>query len=204
MPSMDERTDVVRVVVGLAVVVAATIALIVGFGVAVAKVAPDIGGDDIVEPDDDVRSYPDATALMAAIGCEDAQGISAFEGLGSAVRSYAQPTASQCATGGAIGIVYVDADDRLTAEDDDDVEDRLCATVAVPDTVATPTIAPDPAAPVETTVPPTTTTVPDTIFGLVRGPNWILATAAGEDAASSLQSRLGGVLFTKTCEAATD
>jgi hypothetical protein len=211
MRPVETQTDVARAVVALVAVVLAAIALIVLVGVAVARVAPDIGGDDIVEPDDDTRAYPDAAALMAAIGCTDAVAVPAFEGSGPSIRSYAQPTAYSCPSTHTLALVYVDADDRLTAEDDGDVEDRACAEVAVETPATTTTVVPAETAPAEptvapptpapTTVAPTTTTLVDTVFGLVRGPNWILATSDGEAAAAALQSRLGGVLFTKTCEA---
>ena len=51
-----QATDIVRVLIALAVVVMAAIGLIVGVGYADAKVAPDIGGDNIVEAGDDVKT----------------------------------------------------------------------------------------------------------------------------------------------------
>jgi hypothetical protein len=206
----DETSDIVRVVAGLALVVLAAIALIVGVGYAAAKVAPDLGGDTIVEADDDVRTYPDAQALLTAIDCTETVPFAAFEGISARIRSYAQPTGAQCTTDGTIALVYVDRDDRHVAEQDDDVRDRVCATVQVVNTTATTAAAPaaDPNAPPPTTVPPTTapattTTLPEVTFGLVRGPNWILVSPAGKETAKSLQERLGGEVFTKSCEPET-
>jgi hypothetical protein len=218
MITAEESTETVRVLIGLALVVAAAIALLVAVGVAVGRVAPDFGDDDIVEAGDDVRTYPDADALMAAIGCADPQPFSAFEGISTRIRSYAQPTGAWCPADGTFGLVYVDRDDRRVAEDDNDVRDRACATLDVEDEdeAVVPTTLPgtDTAAPPPTdppaTEPPTsvaatTTSEPtEATFGFVRGPNWILASVAGEDAAHALNGRLGGVVFTKTCELDTD
>src|SRR4051794_19565506 len=185
----------------------AAIGLIVGVGYAAAKVAPDIGGDDIVEAGDDVRTYADADALLAAIGCDETVPFAAFDGISTRIRSYAQPTGAQCTTDGSFALVYVDRDDRRVAEQDDDVRDRVCATVQVVNATTTTVAAPatDPSAPPETTAPPTTapattTTLPEVTFGLLRGPNWVLVSPAGKDTATSLQKRLGGVVFTKSCE----
>jgi hypothetical protein len=221
MISAEDRTETVRVLLALVVVVAAAIALLVAVGVAVGRVAPDFGDDDIVEADDGVRTYPDANALMVAVGCADPQPFSAFEGISTRIRSYAQPSGAWCPSDGTFGLVYVDRDDRRVAEDDNDVRDRACATLEVDDADSTATtVAPagveptappptDPAATAATAAPTTaavttTTAAPETKFGFVRGPNWILATAAGEDAANALNGRLGGVVFTKTCEPETD
>jgi hypothetical protein len=208
MSDMDDRPDPVRVVIALVAVVAAAIALLVGVGAVVARVAPDIGGDDIVEPDEDTPEFSDATALLAAIDCPDPASFEAFDGLGPEIRSYALPTAGRCASTGTLAFVYVDADDRYTAEDDNDVADRICSTVAPEEEIVSTTVPTDPAAtvaPTETTVAVPTTTIPDTVFGLVRGPNWILATASGEGGADALASNIGGgVVFTKTCEGSSD
>jgi hypothetical protein len=212
MMEMDDQPDPVRSVLALVLVMLAAIALLVGVGVAVARVAPDIGEDDIVEPDDSTRSYPDAAALMTAAGCTDAHAVAAFAKKGTVIRSYAQPTASSCATDGMLGLVYVDADDRYTAEDDGDVADRVCAELEITASAtattttavtADSTVAPSEtttALPATTTVAPTTTTIAETVFGMVRGPNWILATPDGERGATALQGRLGGVAFSTTCE----
>ncbi len=216
MRPADDGPDIARILVALVLVVIAAIALIVGVGVAVGRVAPDIGGDDIVEAGDDVRDYPDADALMAAISCVETVPFDAFDGISSRIRSYAEPTGAQCIADGTFGLVYVDRDDRRVAEQDNDVRDRVCATVQVinaPDTSTTVAPVVDPnAAPTEPPTPTTATAVtptsaaplPEVRFGLVRGPNWILVSPAGEDAAKSLQSRMGGEVFTKTCEPVTE
>src|SRR5690606_34870482 len=109
-----------------------------------------------------------------------------------------------------------DRDDRRVAEDDNDVRDRACATVETQDedaasatTLVPPTVA-ETAAPVDpaataapTTVAPITSLPTEVTFGFVRGPNWILATPAGEGAATALNGPMGGVVFTKTCDLET-
>jgi hypothetical protein len=213
MIAADEHPDTVRIVIALAGVVLAAIALLVVVGVAVGRVAPDIGDDDIVEAGDDTRTYPEANSLMAAIGCTEPQPFSAFEGISTRIRSYAQPSGARCPTDGTFGLVYVDRDDRRVAEDDNDVRDRACSTLDTGDgatatTLVPPTVAAAPADPAATaaptTVAPTTTVPAEVTFGFVRGPNWILATPAGEAAATALQGRMGGVVFTKTCEPETE
>src|SRR4051794_20065014 len=96
MSAMDDRPDIVRAVIGLVVVVAAAIALIVGLGVGVARVAPDLKGDEMVEPDSSTPTFSDAEALMAAIGCADPVTVEPFSGLVPEIHSYAVPTASRC------------------------------------------------------------------------------------------------------------
>jgi hypothetical protein len=216
MPPGEGGPDIARILVALVLVVVAAIALLVAVGVAVGRVAPDIGGDDIVEAGDDVRTFSNAEALVAATGCEQSEPFDAFEGIGNRIRSYAKPTGARCVTEGTFGLVYVDRNDRRVAEDDNDVRDRVCATVQVlnaPDATTTAPPVVDPNATVTeapaTTAPPattaaTSTTLPEVTFGLVRGPNWILVSPAGRDAATTLQSRLGGEVFTKTCEPPTE
>jgi hypothetical protein len=176
----DEHPDVVRVLAGLAVVVVATIALLVGVGIAVAKVVPSRGGNSIVEPDAGTPSFADATALGVALGCADPQPFDAFESLGPEVRSYQKPTALRCAGDGTIVLVYANDADRRVAEQEKAVSHRLCGTVAV-----------------------TGNKIADTVtFGVVRGTNWIAATATGRTAADALQAKLGGGLVVTTrCEA---